>query len=120
MKMLEFCILCIDDFKIAKIFNKLSKFSRFFTEKRHRRQPHPHPPQRPYDVSRGQNDYNSMTRIIQSQNKNDQSKFVVLIRTINQLFRDCIIACHGIITAKSICDASLIYIYCRHVEQIYL
>ena len=25
-----FCILCIDDFKILKIFNKLSKFSTIF------------------------------------------------------------------------------------------
>ena len=46
-----FCILCIDDFKILKIFIKHRNFPRFFTEKRHRRQP----PQRPYDVLRGQN-----------------------------------------------------------------
>ena len=26
----EFCILCVDDFKILKIFNKLSKFSTIF------------------------------------------------------------------------------------------
>ena len=39
-----FCILCIDDIKILKIFVKLSKFSTIFTEKRHRRQPSPLPP----------------------------------------------------------------------------
>ena len=50
-----FCVLCIDDFKILKNFNTLSKFSTFFTEKRHRR--HLPTPQRPHDVSRGQNRY---------------------------------------------------------------
>ena len=35
-----------------KFSNRLSKFSMIFTEKRHRRHP-----QRPYDVSRGQNRY---------------------------------------------------------------
>ena len=30
-----FCILCIDEFKILKFSNKLSKFSMIFTEKRH-------------------------------------------------------------------------------------
>ena len=30
MKMLEFCILCIDDFKILNISNTLSKFSTIF------------------------------------------------------------------------------------------
>ena len=29
-------------------------------------------------------------------------KFVVLIRTTNQLIRDCIIACHGILTQISV------------------
>ena len=52
-----FCILCIDEFKILKFSNRLSKFSMIFTEKRHRRQPSPPAPQRPYDVSRGQNRY---------------------------------------------------------------
>ena len=53
-----FCILSIDDFKILKIFNKLSKFSTIFTEKRHRHQPPPpRPPTSIYDVSRGQNRY---------------------------------------------------------------
>ena len=50
-----FGILCVDNFKILKIFIKLSKFSMIFKEKRHRRQPPT--PQRPYDVSRGQNRY---------------------------------------------------------------
>ena len=36
-----FCILCVDNFKILKIFIKLSKFSMTFTEKRHWRQPPP-------------------------------------------------------------------------------
>ena len=49
-----FCIFCIDDFKILKICNNRN-FRRFFIEKRHRRQPPL--PQRPYDVSRGQNRY---------------------------------------------------------------
>ena len=52
-----FCILCMNDFKISKIFIKLSKFSTIFYEKRHRRQPPPPTPQRPYDVSRGENRY---------------------------------------------------------------
>ena len=50
--MLDFCILCIDDFKILKIFIKLSKFSTIF-----HRETSQAPPQRPYDVSRRQNRY---------------------------------------------------------------
>ena len=42
-----FCILCIDDFKILKIFINRN-FPRFFTEKRHRR----HPPQPPTSIWR--------------------------------------------------------------------
>ena len=49
------CILCIDEFKILQFSNRLSKFSMIFIEKRHRCQPPT--PQRPYDVSRGQNRY---------------------------------------------------------------
>ena len=41
-----FGILYVDNFKILKIFVKISKFSIIFTEKRHRN-----------DVSRGQNRY---------------------------------------------------------------
>ena len=52
-----FCILCIDEFKILKFSNRLSKFSMILTEKRHRSQPPFPPPQRPYDVSHGQNRY---------------------------------------------------------------
>ena len=48
-----FCILCIDDFKILKIFIKLSKFSTIF----HRETSQAPTPQRPYDVSREQNRY---------------------------------------------------------------
>ena len=44
-----FCIPCIDEFKILKFSNRLSKISMIFTEKRHRRQPLS--PQRPYDIS---------------------------------------------------------------------
>ena len=46
MKMLDFCILCIDDFKILKIFNNLSKFSTIFhreTSQAPPPPPHPHP-----------------------------------------------------------------------------
>ena len=57
MEMLDFCILCIDDFKILKIFNKLSKFSTIFSKNRHRYHPSHPPPQCPYDVSHGQNQY---------------------------------------------------------------
>ena len=53
--MLDFCILCIDDFKILKIFIKLSKFSTIFHQETSQA-PTPFP-QRPYDVSRGQNRY---------------------------------------------------------------
>ena len=52
-----FCILCIDDFKILKIFNKLSKFS---TRNVTGATP---PPQRPTDVSRGQNRYVTLPSI---------------------------------------------------------
>ena len=38
-----FCILCIDDFKILKIFQNCRNSPRFFTEKRHKRQL-PRPP----------------------------------------------------------------------------
>ena len=38
-----FCILCIDDFKILKIFQNCRNSPRFFTEKRHRRQLPPLP-----------------------------------------------------------------------------
>ena len=38
--------------------------------------------------------HNTVTKLIQP------IKIVVLIRTTNQLFRDCIIAYHGIITKK--------------------
>ena len=51
-----FCILCIDDFKILKIFIKLSKFSTIFHRETSQAQT-PLPPQRPYDVSRRQNRY---------------------------------------------------------------
>ena len=51
-----FCILCIDDFKILKISNKLSKFSIIFHREMAQAPPHP-APQRPYDVSREQNRY---------------------------------------------------------------
>ena len=45
-----FCILCIDDYKILQIFNKISKFSTIS----HRESSHGAiPTQRPYDVSRG-------------------------------------------------------------------
>ena len=54
-----FCALCIDDFKILKIFNKLSKFSTIFHRGTSQAPdpPPPSPPQRLYDVSRGQNRY---------------------------------------------------------------
>ena len=42
--------------KYYKVSTNYWNFPRFFTEKRHRRQP-PHPPQHPYEVSRGQNRY---------------------------------------------------------------
>ena len=45
-----FCILCIDDMKILKIFVKLSKFSTVFTEIRHRRQPPPLSPHFPTSI----------------------------------------------------------------------
>ena len=38
-----------------------------------------------------------MTRIIQSRNMNDQSNYRSY-KNDQQLFRDCVIACHGIIT----------------------
>ena len=50
-----FCIFCTEDFKILKFLANYRIFLRFFTEKRHRRQTPT--PQRPYDVSRGQNRY---------------------------------------------------------------
>ena len=61
MKMLDFCLLCINDFKILKIFIKLSKYSAIFHRERHRHDPPPPHPQRPYDVSRGQNRYVTLT-----------------------------------------------------------
>ena len=59
MKMVDFCILRIDDFKILKILNRLSKFSTIlYRETSQAPTLPPHlPPQRPYDVSRGQNRY---------------------------------------------------------------
>ena len=47
---------CIDDFKILKLFNKLSKFSTIFHRGTSKVPPLP-TSQRPYDVSRGQNRY---------------------------------------------------------------
>ena len=54
-----FCILCIEDFKILKIFNKLSKFSHHFSLRNvtgANLNPPP-PSRRPYDVHRRQNRY---------------------------------------------------------------
>ena len=42
--------------KYQKFLSNCRNFPRFFAEKHHWRQPPP-PPQRPYDVSRGQNRY---------------------------------------------------------------
>ena len=50
-----FCILCIDNFKTLKYSNKLLKFSIF--SPRNVTGANPATPQRPYDVSRGQNRY---------------------------------------------------------------
>ena len=56
MKMVDFCMLCmLDDVKILKILNRLSKFSTIFH--RETSQAPPPPPERPYDVYRGQNRY---------------------------------------------------------------
>ena len=58
--MLDFVyFVAIHDFKKLKIFNKLSKFPTVFTETSQAPTPPPPPPgpQRPYNVSRGQNRY---------------------------------------------------------------
>ena len=52
----RFCILCIDEFKILKFSNTLSKFSMISSRNVTGANPPP-TPQRPYDVSRGQNRY---------------------------------------------------------------
>ena len=51
-----FCILCIDDFKILKIFN-YRNFLYDFSPRTSQAPPPPPHPQRPYVVSRGQNRY---------------------------------------------------------------
>ena len=53
--MLDFCTLFIDDFKMSEIFDKLWKFSTIF-HRETSQAPTP-TPQRPYDVSCGQNRY---------------------------------------------------------------
>ena len=54
MKMLDFCILCMDDSKILNIFNNRNFHD--FSPRNVTGATSP-PPQRPYDVSGGQNRY---------------------------------------------------------------
>ena len=53
-----FCILCMDDFKNTKIFEQTIEIFHDFHRGRSQAPTNPPPPpQRPYDVSRGQNRY---------------------------------------------------------------
>ena len=56
MKLLDFCILCINDLKILKFFNKLSKLISTILHRETSQVVHS-TEKRPYDVSRGQNRY---------------------------------------------------------------
>ena len=91
--MQDFCILCIDDFKILKIFDKLSEFSTiFYRETSQVPTPPPPPltPQRPHDVSRGQNRFPKATaakavdsKSISQKVRNTLRKRKLTIRQVN-------------------------------------
>ena len=68
-----FYVLCIDDFKILNIFIKLSKFSSIFHRETSQALTPPPTPQRPCNVSHGQNRYVTLPSAVRTHDQQSAS-----------------------------------------------